>query len=97
MKLQQLIRHTGVNANPMNYTEYAGLGWRILTDLGTEIISHPGGINGYNSFIGFNPAKQVGVVLLCRCKCGEYRFCITRHPYKYCIDTLGSIHLVSNL
>jgi serine-type D-Ala-D-Ala carboxypeptidase/endopeptidase len=46
---------------------YTGLGWRILTDLGTEIISHPGGINGYNSFIGFNPAKQIGIVLLCSC------------------------------
>jgi hypothetical protein len=40
---------------------------RILTNLGTEIISHPGGINGYNSFIGFNPTKQAGVVLLCSC------------------------------
>jgi hypothetical protein len=39
----------------------------VSTDLGTEIISHPGGINGY-SFIGFNPAKQIGVVILC-CSC----------------------------
>ena len=50
-----------------NYYGYAGLGWRILTDLGTENISHPGGINGYNSFIGFNPAKQIGIVILCSC------------------------------
>ena len=53
--------------NISNYYGYNGLGWRILTNLGTEIISHPGGINGYNSFIGFNPTKQVGVVLLCSC------------------------------
>ena len=40
----------------------------VSTDLGTEIISHPGGINDYNSFIGFNPAKEIGVVILC-CSC----------------------------
>ena len=51
--------------NVSGYYRYTGLGWRILTDLGTETISHPGGINGYNSFIGFNPTKQIGIVILC--------------------------------
>jgi serine-type D-Ala-D-Ala carboxypeptidase/endopeptidase len=53
--------------NIPGYYGYTGLGWRILTDLGTENISHPGGINGYNSFIGFSPAKQIGIVILCSC------------------------------
>jgi D-alanyl-D-alanine-carboxypeptidase/D-alanyl-D-alanine-endopeptidase len=51
-----------------NYYTYMGLGWHIFTNLGTEIIGHPGGINGYNSFIGFNPTTQIGLVLLCSCE-----------------------------
>jgi serine-type D-Ala-D-Ala carboxypeptidase/endopeptidase len=67
IQLQQLIRHPGVIANPMNYYEYVALGWRILTDLGTEVIAHKGSINGWNSFIGFIPSKQTGLILLCSC------------------------------
>jgi len=67
MKLQHLIRHTGVNANPMNYTEYVGLGWRILTNFGTEVIAHTGAINGWNANVAFIPSKQIGVVSLCSC------------------------------
>jgi CubicO group peptidase (beta-lactamase class C family) len=67
MKLQHLIRHTGVNANPMNYTEYVGLGWRILTNFGTEVIAHTGAINGWNANVAFVPSKQIGVVSLCSC------------------------------
>ena len=67
MKLQHLIRHTGVNANPMNYTEYVGLGWRILTNFGTEVIAHTGAINGWNANVAFIPSKQIGVVALCSC------------------------------
>ena len=58
MQESHLIRQSAQFKNISDYYEYTGLGWHILTDLGTEIISHPGGINGYNSFIGFNPAKQ---------------------------------------
>ena len=67
MKLQHLIRHTGVNANPMKYTEYVGLGWRILTNFGTEVIAHTGAINGWNANVAFVPSKQIGVVALCSC------------------------------
>ena len=49
IKLQQLIRYPSIIANPMNYTEYAGLGWRILTNFGTEVIAHTGAINGWNA------------------------------------------------
>jgi CubicO group peptidase (beta-lactamase class C family) len=67
MKLQQQIRHPGVTANPIDYYEYVALGWRVLTDLRTEVISHMGSINGWNSFIAFMPSKQIGIVLLCSC------------------------------
>jgi serine-type D-Ala-D-Ala carboxypeptidase/endopeptidase len=67
IQLQHLIRHPGIIANPMNYSEYVALAWRVLTDLGTEVIAHKGAIDGWNSFIGFIPAKQIGVILLCSC------------------------------
>jgi hypothetical protein len=28
---------------------------------------HQGTINGWNSFVGFTPTKQTGVVILCSC------------------------------
>jgi CubicO group peptidase (beta-lactamase class C family) len=67
MQESHLIIQAAQFKNISNCYGYTGLGWRMITNLGTEIISHPGGINGYNSFIGFNPTKQVGVVLLCSC------------------------------
>ncbi len=47
---------------------YVGLGWFIDTNLGEEIIQHSGSIDGYSSFIGFNPDKQVGLIELCSCE-----------------------------
>jgi CubicO group peptidase (beta-lactamase class C family) len=67
IQLQHLIRHPGIIANPMNYSEYVALGWRVLTDLGKEVIAHKGSIDGWNSFIGFIPSKEQGVILLCSC------------------------------
>src|ERR1043166_8051619 len=67
IQLQQLIRHPAIIANPMNYTEYVGLGWRILTNFGTEVIAHTGAINGWNANVAFIPSKQIGVVALCSC------------------------------
>jgi serine-type D-Ala-D-Ala carboxypeptidase/endopeptidase len=67
IQLQHPIRHPGIIANPMNYSEYVALAWRVLTDLGTEVITHKGAIDGWNSFIGFIPAKQSGLILLCSC------------------------------
>ncbi len=60
MKESHLIIKAAPFKDIPNYYEYTGLGWRVATDLGTEIISHPGGINGFNIFIGINPppAKQ---------------------------------------
>ena len=49
-------------------TSYVGLGWFVDTNLGTEIIQHSGPIDGYSSYMGFNPDKQVGFVELCSCE-----------------------------
>ncbi len=65
--LQHLIQHPSISANPMNYSEYVALGWRVLTDFGTETLTHTGSINGWNANVGFIPAKQIGVVSLCSC------------------------------
>jgi serine-type D-Ala-D-Ala carboxypeptidase/endopeptidase len=65
--LQHLIRHPSISANPMNYSEYVALGWRVLTNFGTETLVHTGSINGWNTIVGFIPTKQIGVVSLCSC------------------------------
>ena len=67
IQLQHLIRHTGIIPNPMNYSVYIALGWGLLTNFGTETLTHAGAINGWNSYVGFNPTKQTGVMLLCSC------------------------------
>ncbi|MGA9940798.1 MAG: serine hydrolase domain-containing protein [Nitrososphaeraceae archaeon] len=67
MQLGHLIRHSSIIANPMNYSEYRGLGCLVLTNFGTETITHTGAINGWNAFAGFIPTKQVGVIAMCSC------------------------------
>jgi hypothetical protein len=45
---------------------YIALGWFITTDFGNEIIWHNGATaGGYNAFMGFNPATDRGIVILC--------------------------------
>ncbi len=51
----------------MNYSEYVALDWRVISNLGTETLTHAGAINGYNAFIGFTSTKQIGIVLVCSC------------------------------
>jgi serine-type D-Ala-D-Ala carboxypeptidase/endopeptidase len=67
-----LIRHEEISiANASTTTQslyvYIGLGWDIGTNLGTEVVLHTGGIDGYISLVAFNPTKQTGVVILCSC------------------------------
>jgi serine-type D-Ala-D-Ala carboxypeptidase/endopeptidase len=40
------------------------LGWHVFTTNGKEIVWHNGGTGGYRSFMGFDPAARIGVVLL---------------------------------
>ena len=42
-----------------------GMAWHVFTKFDTRIWWHNGGTYGYRSFVGFNPAKKEGVVLLC--------------------------------
>jgi serine-type D-Ala-D-Ala carboxypeptidase/endopeptidase len=67
MQLTHLIRHSAPFLDSGNYSEYVGSDWRIRTNFGIEVISHAGAINGWNAFVGYIPAKQTGVVLLCSC------------------------------
>jgi D-alanyl-D-alanine-carboxypeptidase/D-alanyl-D-alanine-endopeptidase len=47
--------------------EYIGTVWLTGTDLGRQVIWHNAGIDGYSGIIGFNPAKQIGLAILCSC------------------------------
>ena len=40
------------------------LGWHIFTAHGKEIVWHNGGTGGYRTFMGYDPATRVGVVVL---------------------------------
>jgi serine-type D-Ala-D-Ala carboxypeptidase/endopeptidase len=53
-----------MNQYPYAYVE---LSWFSTTNLGIEVVWHNGGIDGYSSFVGFNPSKQIGLVMLCSC------------------------------
>lgn len=41
-----------------------GLGWELRTDPAPTIIWHNGGTGGYRTWVGFDPAARVGVVVL---------------------------------
>ena len=41
-----------------------GLGWHILKSPGGSVVWHNGGTGGYRTFMGFDLAKRVGVVVL---------------------------------
>jgi CubicO group peptidase (beta-lactamase class C family) len=71
IQLQHLIRHPVPPSNQINYSEYMALGWRVLTNFGTETLSHTGAINGWNANVAFIPAKQIGVVSLCSCDAAD--------------------------
>ena len=42
-----------------------GMAWHVFTKFDARIWWHNGGTYGYRSFVGFNPAKNEGVVVLC--------------------------------
>lgn len=68
-----LIRHSfGQSSENKSLKDYIGLGWTVTTDFGREIIWHTGSIDGYTSVIGFNPSKQIGLLILCGCNYDDY-------------------------
>lgn len=48
---------------------YNGLIWEIYTNFGGKdtVVSKDGGVDGYSTFVMFNPTKQIGLVVLCSC------------------------------
>lgn len=78
MQETHLIRHSFGNlleesSDHKSLTQdYIGLGWTITTDFGKEVIWHTGSIDGYTSIVGFNPSKQIGLVILCGCDYSDY-------------------------
>jgi len=42
-----------------------GLAWHVSSRPAGKIVWHNGGTGGYRSFIGFDPARHIGVVVLC--------------------------------
>jgi CubicO group peptidase (beta-lactamase class C family) len=61
-------RHTAGNPNVG-----IGLAWHVLHAFDAGIVMHNGGTGGYRSFIGYDPAMRVGVVLLCNSS-GEFDY-----------------------
>jgi CubicO group peptidase (beta-lactamase class C family) len=68
---------------------YVGLGWFIDTNLGEEIIQHSGSIDGYSSFMGFNPDKQVGLIELCSCEGVDMPMKVRESLADFIISTLA--------
>ena len=56
--------HQDLNRSPMDISDCRECS---TTDLGNQVIWHNGGIDGYSSFVGFNPDEQIGLVILCSC------------------------------
>ena len=82
------LHFDSITNNKSLSASYVGLGWFIDTNLGTEVIQHSGGIDGYSSFIGFNPTKQEGVVLLCSCEAKDMPSPVIESLIKLKLDTL---------
>lgn len=73
MQDTHLIRHTfGQSSENKSLKDYVGLGWTVSTDFGKEVIWHTGSIDGYTSIIGFNPGKQIGLVIMCGCNYNDF-------------------------
>lgn len=67
------IRHSfGQSLDDKSFKDYIGLGWTVTTDFEKEVIWHTGSIDGYTSILGFNPSKQIGLVLLCGCNYDDF-------------------------
>ncbi|MDQ3977030.1 MAG: beta-lactamase family protein [Thermoproteota archaeon] len=79
LQVTHLIRHPSTTAY-FNQTAlpsithdlmdvYNGLVWEIYTNFGGKdtVVSKDGGIDGYSTFVMFNPTKQIGLVVLCSC------------------------------
>jgi D-alanyl-D-alanine-carboxypeptidase/D-alanyl-D-alanine-endopeptidase len=73
MQQTHLIRHSfgAPYEGKSLIQDYIGLGWTVTTEFGEVVIWHTGSIDGYTSIIGFNPEKQIGLVILCSTDIGD--------------------------
>lgn len=58
-RMRSVTKETGVQNLEI------GMAWHVHTRYDARIWWHNGGTYGYRSFVGFNPAKKEGVVVLC--------------------------------
>lgn len=65
--IRQIFQSSNLPNQSLPLTTYVGLGWFITTNFLSSVTWHSGSIYGYTSFIGFNPDKKTGVVILCSC------------------------------
>lgn len=47
-----------------HFKSYYGLGWRIIDNGKKRIVFHGGWLKGFTNFLGFMPARQIGIVIL---------------------------------
>lgn len=62
--LERAVRTTHEPRETISDHMSIGLGWHIMSVDNSRIIWHNGGTGGFRSFIGFDPDRGVGVVLL---------------------------------
>ena len=64
--LSRALQRTHVERQPTNDPNLKiGLAWHVLARPVGKIVWHNGGTGGYRSFIGFDPVRRIGVVVLC--------------------------------
>jgi len=63
--LSRTLKHTQAGRRGTNNPALTiGLGWHILARPAGNVVWHNGGTGGYRTFIGFDAARRVGVVVL---------------------------------
>jgi D-alanyl-D-alanine-carboxypeptidase/D-alanyl-D-alanine-endopeptidase len=62
--LERAIRAAHVERAAISATGAIGLGWQIAKYEGRTLVTHGGGTGGFSTYIGFDPDKRVGFVML---------------------------------
>lgn len=63
-QLEQAMRTTHVPREKISDQMSIGLNWHIRSESTSKIVWHNGGTAGFRTFIGFDPERKVGVVVL---------------------------------
>ena len=70
-RLERSMRDSHQVRNELNPQLAVGLNWQVWIRGDDKIIAHGGGTGGFQAFIGFDPANNVGAVVLINTKRGE--------------------------